>query len=71
MMHRICPGQYLAEPFLFLCISMTLATFNITKALDEHGNVIEPELKWRDGAIRYEIISFFFSLVLINHRAGF
>ena len=34
---------------------MTLATFNITKALDEHGNVIEPELKWMSGTIRYEI----------------
>ena len=53
--HRICPGQHLAEPFLFLCIAMTLATFNITKALDEHGNVIEPEIKWMSGTIRYEI----------------
>ena len=56
-MHRICPGQHLADPFRFLYISMTrLATFNITKALDEHENVIEPVIKWMGSAIRYETV---------------
>ena len=55
---RICPGQHLAEPVLFLCIAMTLATFNITKARDEHNRVIEPELEWMSGAIRFGVLSF-------------
>ena len=46
---RICPGQHLAEPFLLLSIAMSLATFNIMKAHDEHGNVIEPEIKRMTG----------------------
>ena len=54
-MHRICPGQHLAEIFLFLSIAMTLATFNITKAHDEDNCVIEPELEWMSGTIRFGI----------------
>ena len=65
MVHRICPGQHLAEPFLFLCIAMTLATFNITKERDEHGDVIEPELEWMSGTIRCETI-WIFLIVLLN-----
>ena len=48
-MHRVCPGHHSAEPFLFMSIAMTLATFNITEA---HKGVIEPELEWMAGAIR-------------------
>ena len=32
---------------------MILAAFNITKARDEHGNIVEPELEW-SGTIRFE-----------------
>ena len=52
-MGRICPGQYLAENFLFLCVSMILVTFNVTKACDTHGDIIEPELEWMSGSIRF------------------
>lgn len=34
---------------------MSLATFDITKAQDEHGNVIEPDFEWMNGMVRYEI----------------
>jgi cytochrome P450 len=51
---RICPGQHLAEPFLFLSVAMTLAAFTITKALDDHGNIIDPEIEWMPGTIRFE-----------------
>ncbi|KAF8510041.1 cytochrome P450 [Gautieria morchelliformis] len=50
---RICPGQHLAEPFLFLSVAMTLAAFTITKALDDHDNIIEPEIEWMPGAISH------------------
>ncbi|KAF8514282.1 cytochrome P450 [Gautieria morchelliformis] len=50
---RICPGQHLAEPFLFLSVAMTLAAFTITKAVDDHGNIIEPEIEWMPGTISH------------------
>ena len=53
-MSRTCPGRHLAASFLFLAISMSLVTFKVTKAYDAHGNVIEPELEWMTGTIRYE-----------------
>jgi hypothetical protein len=33
---------------------MTLAAFTITEALDDHGNIIEPEVEWMPGTIRFE-----------------
>jgi len=49
---RVCPGQRLAEPSVFLAITMTLATFNIEKARDpQTGNLIEPSLDIIPGGI--------------------
>ena len=53
---RVCPGQYLAEASLFLAVTMSLATFNISKAHDEDGNTIEPEIEWVPAAIWYDEI---------------
>ncbi|KAF8581539.1 cytochrome P450 [Ramaria rubella] len=50
---RICPGRHLAEPTLFLSVAMTLATFNISKALDESGKIIEPVRDWLPGTISH------------------
>lgn len=51
---RICPGQHLAEPSLFLSIAMTLATLSISKAHDSvTGELIEPAFEWLPGTIRY------------------
>lgn len=36
------PGQYLARDSVWLAIVSVLATCDITKAVDEHGKVIEP-----------------------------
>ncbi|EKM55885.1 uncharacterized protein PHACADRAFT_209397 [Phanerochaete carnosa HHB-10118-sp] len=38
---RICPGRYFAMDTMFLIVSSLLAVFNIEKAVDEHGKVIE------------------------------
>ncbi|EKM55877.1 uncharacterized protein PHACADRAFT_209389 [Phanerochaete carnosa HHB-10118-sp] len=38
---RICPGRYFAMDTLFLVVSSLLAVFNIEKAVDENGQVIE------------------------------
>lgn len=39
---RICPGRFMAMASLWHTIASTLATFNITKAVDANGAVIEP-----------------------------
>ena len=49
---RICPGKELAEGTLFIAIAMTAAVFNISKAKDENGNIIEPVCEYTAGLLR-------------------
>ena len=53
---RICPGKELADASLFMSITLSLATLNITKAKDKFGNVIEPVCDYCSGIIRYEFM---------------
>jgi cytochrome P450 len=39
---RVCVGSHYADAVLFIMISSIVATFDISKALDEHGNEITP-----------------------------
>lgn len=48
---RICPGRHLADDSLFLTISRLLATFEISKAVDERGNEIDVEVEVTAGLI--------------------
>ncbi|KAJ8074884.1 hypothetical protein PM082_019211 [Marasmius tenuissimus] len=48
---RICPGRYLALNTLYLTITYVLSTFTITKAVDEKGNEITPEVDYMEGMI--------------------
>ncbi|KAJ6457827.1 cytochrome P450 [Mycena vitilis] len=41
---RICPGQDMAQWSLWITVASILATFNITKSLDDKGVPIEPRL---------------------------
>ncbi|KAG5652972.1 hypothetical protein H0H81_002870 [Sphagnurus paluster] len=41
---RICPGRHFADSSLWIAIATILSTFSISKALDEDGNEITPEL---------------------------
>ncbi|KAH7097900.1 cytochrome P450, partial [Auriculariales sp. MPI-PUGE-AT-0066] len=50
---RECPGRYLADMSLFLTIAMTLAVFDIVKAVDPNGEEIEPEEKYSGGSISH------------------
>ncbi|KAJ4190449.1 hypothetical protein NW767_011271 [Fusarium falciforme] len=50
---RICPGRYLADDNLFLTISRLLATFEISKALDEKGCEIDVEVEVTAGLISH------------------
>ena len=56
---RVCPGKKLADSSLFISISMILATFNIHKAKDEHGNIIEPDCTYQPGVVRSVYFMFF------------
>jgi len=40
---RICPGRYLADSSVWMIAACVLATFTISKAVDEHGAVVEPD----------------------------
>ncbi|KAJ6529208.1 cytochrome P450 [Mycena capillaripes] len=46
---RICTGVHLADTSLWLAIASILATCTISKALDEHGNEIVPEIVLCEG----------------------
>lgn len=39
---RVCPGRHLANLFLWNMIASILTVFDITKAVDKDGGVIEP-----------------------------
>jgi hypothetical protein len=47
---RVCPGAQFAEDAIFINISRTLATFNVTKAQDEQGKEIEPLIEFTTTA---------------------
>ncbi|KAI0849530.1 cytochrome P450 [Daldinia vernicosa] len=46
---RICPGRFFADANVFVLVAQILAAFNIRKAVDEHGNEIEPTLELHPG----------------------
>lgn len=48
----MCPGRYLADNSVFALISLILATFNISKKRDAHGNEIPIDYKFTGGVIR-------------------
>ncbi|KAI1360360.1 cytochrome protein [Xylaria arbuscula] len=48
---RICPGRYFADSTVWLTIVRSLAVFDISKALDEHGREIEPIAKFTASLI--------------------
>lgn len=49
---RSCPGRTMANTSLFIAIASVLATFKISKAVDGHGQVIEPSGKYTPGLLR-------------------
>lgn len=49
---RRCPGMYLAEQSTWLLITSMLAALDIQKAVDEKGNVIEPEVRYENSVFR-------------------
>ncbi|KAJ7343011.1 cytochrome P450 [Mycena albidolilacea] len=48
---RRCPGRPMALSGIWITVVSILATFDITKAVDEKGNVIEPAYEYIPGGI--------------------
>ncbi|KAH7915601.1 CyP450 monooxygenase [Hygrophoropsis aurantiaca] len=48
---RICVGRHLADAAVWLAIVNILAVFDLGKAKDEHGRVLEPAAEWTPGVI--------------------
>ncbi|KAI0946484.1 hypothetical protein AcW1_009934 [Taiwanofungus camphoratus] len=49
---RRCPGMHLIESSLWIVMASMIATFDISKAVDEHGNMIEPEIVFDNAVFR-------------------
>ncbi|EHK24794.1 uncharacterized protein TRIVIDRAFT_190045 [Trichoderma virens Gv29-8] len=60
---RICPGRYISDDNLFITIVRLLATFNISKAVDEQGRQMEPNVEYTPGLISRPV-SFPFSITV-------
>ncbi|KAJ7231653.1 cytochrome P450 [Mycena rebaudengoi] len=43
---RICPGRHMGRSSIWITVASILATFNIDKAVDEAGHVIEPTFEY-------------------------
>ncbi|KAI0784096.1 cytochrome P450 [Abortiporus biennis] len=43
---RVCPGMYFADNAIFIAVAMMLYVFNITKAKDQNGVDIIPEVEY-------------------------
>jgi cytochrome P450 len=42
---RVCPGKFVVDTSLFLLMANIIATMDINKPRDKHGNEFEPEIK--------------------------
>ncbi|KAF7342921.1 O-methylsterigmatocystin oxidoreductase [Mycena sanguinolenta] len=56
---RICTGQYVADQILWIAITSILATCTITKAVDENGNIIVPDITMSDGLVSHPNVNDF------------
>ncbi|KAF8661208.1 hypothetical protein AX16_001488 [Volvariella volvacea WC 439] len=52
---RICPGRHLARPSVWMLIACIITLFDISKPVDEEGNVIEPKMEWTTGSISHPV----------------
>ncbi|KAJ7671061.1 cytochrome P450 [Mycena rosella] len=48
---RVCPGRHMARASVFIAAVSVLATFDITKAVGEDGQVLEPTYEYFSGLV--------------------
>jgi hypothetical protein len=56
-------GKEFADATIWLTIAMSLSVFNISKARDEAGNEIIPEIKFGNDIITYVLVKIHLSIV--------
>ncbi|KDQ13798.1 hypothetical protein BOTBODRAFT_360742 [Botryobasidium botryosum FD-172 SS1] len=49
---RICPGLHFADAMAFIILASVLATFDLSKPIDNYGKEVEPEETYACGLIR-------------------
>ncbi|KIJ60578.1 hypothetical protein HYDPIDRAFT_117119 [Hydnomerulius pinastri MD-312] len=52
---RVCPGAHFAEVSLFLNIASILATFDISKAVDDQGREVDPVVEYTNGVTSHPL----------------
>ena len=52
---RQCPGNHLVDSSVWLLIVSMLATLDISKALDDLGNTVEPTVNYNNAVFRYAV----------------
>ncbi|KZV98145.1 cytochrome P450 [Exidia glandulosa HHB12029] len=50
---RLCPGRHLATESMWLSLACIIATFSISKACDEDGNEITPEIVYNTALLSH------------------
>jgi len=50
---RHCPGSHLIESSMWLLMVTMLATFDMSKPIDDYGHTIEPDVQFNDSVFRY------------------
>ncbi|KAF7333787.1 Cytochrome P450 [Mycena venus] len=48
---RICPGRYMATASIWIAVASMLAAFDIKKAVDEEGRVVEPSFEYSSTGV--------------------
>lgn len=49
---RVCPGRHFAQDMLWLAAANILAAFEIKKAVDLSGQIVEPSGEYTSGMLR-------------------
>ncbi|KAJ7923381.1 cytochrome P450 [Mycena leptocephala] len=52
---RVCPGMHLGYSFVWIVIASILSAFDITKAVDEDGEVVEPSYAYSSGLLNFPL----------------
>ncbi|KAJ7251438.1 cytochrome P450 [Mycena rebaudengoi] len=48
---RVCPGRHMAQSTLWITVASLLAVFNITKAIGEDGQILEPSYEYHSALV--------------------
>ncbi|KAJ3752562.1 cytochrome P450 [Lentinula raphanica] len=61
---RICPGKHMALSAMWIAIASILSVFEISKAVDENGQVIEPSMKFKSTMLQNQPLAYKLSIKL-------